>query len=185
MNLPTFLRTKPKTGTPAKPKKLAATARRAAQAEDDYADEPNMRLSSAFVVVLLLHVVAIGGIYAFSSVKERRASAPEKPAATAPARTKAASPANTPAMAMGASAASYVANATKPARATVEQPAKNSTGASASATTYTVAKGDNPVSIAKKLHVAYEDLIKLNKIEDPRKLQIGQKLQVPAAKKAN
>lgn len=44
---------------------------------------------------------------------------------------------------------------------------------------YTVAKGDNPYSIAKKLKVGYSDLIKANNIEDPTKLQIGQKLIVP------
>jgi LysM repeat protein len=40
-------------------------------------------------------------------------------------------------------------------------------------------KGDNPVTIAKKLKVSYGDLIALNHIEDPRKLQIGQKLLIP------
>ena len=57
--------------------------------------------------------------------------------------------------------------------------------------TYIVKKGDKPVTIAKKLNVAYDDLIALNHIEDPHKLQIGQKLLIPAkatrtkTKKAN
>ena len=51
--------------------------------------------------------------------------------------------------------------------------------APASGKTYTVKKGDNPVAIAKKLRVSYNDLIELNHIDDPRKLQIGQKLLVP------
>jgi LysM repeat protein len=42
-----------------------------------------------------------------------------------------------------------------------------------------VKKGDNPVAIAKKLKVSYDDLIALNHIEDPRKLRIGQKLLIP------
>jgi LysM repeat protein len=45
--------------------------------------------------------------------------------------------------------------------------------------TYIVKKGDNPVAIAKKLKVSYDDLVALNHIEDPRKLQIGQKLLIP------
>jgi len=49
----------------------------------------------------------------------------------------------------------------------------------ASDKTYTVAKGDNPYSIAKKLKVSYNELIKTNDIKDPTKLQIGQKLIVP------
>jgi LysM repeat protein len=51
-----------------------------------------------------------------------------------------------------------------------------------------VEKGDNPVTIAKKLKVSYDDLLALNQIEDPRKLKIGQKLLIPKpakAKKAN
>ncbi|PYI60557.1 MAG: N-acetylmuramoyl-L-alanine amidase, partial [Verrucomicrobia bacterium] len=57
--------------------------------------------------------------------------------------------------------------------------------------TYIVKKGDNPVTIAKKLNAAYDDLISLNHIEDPHRLQIGQKLLIPAratktkTKKAN
>ena len=63
---------------PAKPtpkKRLRAAAQRAAKySEEDYAsDEPNVRLSRAFVVVLLLHVVAVGGIFAFSALKDRQA----------------------------------------------------------------------------------------------------------------
>ncbi|MCX6970070.1 MAG: LysM peptidoglycan-binding domain-containing protein [Verrucomicrobia bacterium] len=50
---------------------------------------------------------------------------------------------------------------------------------SAADKSYTVAKGDNPYSIAKKLKVSYSELIKANNIQDPTKLQIGQKLIVP------
>ena len=43
-----------------------------------------------------------------------------------------------------------------------------------------MAKGDNPVSIAKKLKISYDDLMAVNHIDDPHKLQIGQKLIIPA-----
>ena len=49
---------------------------------------------------------------------------------------------------------------------------------------YVVAKGENPVAIAKKLKVSYDDLIALNHIDDPRKIQIGQKLLIPKLAKA-
>ena len=49
--------------------------------------------------------------------------------------------------------------------------------------TYIVKKGDNPVTIAKRLKVPYDDLMTLNHIEDPRKLRIGQKLLVPKSTK--
>ncbi len=37
---------------------------------EDYGPEPNMKLSHAFIVVLLLHVIAVGGLYAFNSLKQ-------------------------------------------------------------------------------------------------------------------
>jgi LysM repeat protein len=42
-----------------------------------------------------------------------------------------------------------------------------------------VAKGDNPVSIARKFKISAEQLLAANKIEDPHKLKIGQKLIIP------
>ncbi len=35
------------------------------------------------------------------------------------------------------------------------------------------------MTIAKKFKVSYDDLLALNHIDDPRKLQIGQKLLIP------
>ena len=40
---------------------------------EDYGPEPNMKLSHAFLVVLLLHVIAVGGLYAFNSMKAGKA----------------------------------------------------------------------------------------------------------------
>jgi LysM repeat protein len=51
--------------------------------------------------------------------------------------------------------------------------------ASSPAGTYTVAAGDTLAKIAKKFGTKAETLAKLNSISDPRKLKIGQKLQVP------
>jgi len=45
--------------------------------------------------------------------------------------------------------------------------------------TYIVAKGDTPVTIARKFKVSYDELIALNHIDDPRKLKIGQRLSIP------
>src|SRR5258705_10381548 len=78
------------------PKKmLAATARRASAAsagmDFEGIPEPNMKLSRALLIVLLLHVVAVSGIIAFNAIKTReRAFVPptstemeNKPAETA------------------------------------------------------------------------------------------------------
>jgi LysM repeat protein len=42
-----------------------------------------------------------------------------------------------------------------------------------------VQKGDSPAGIAKKFKVSYAELLKTNNIEDPKKLQIGQRLLIP------
>src|SRR5258707_14625758 len=82
------------------PKKmLAATARRASAASSgmdfEGIPEPNMKLSRALLIVLLLHVVAVTGIIAFNAIKTReRAFVPatstetkNKPADTAAQET--------------------------------------------------------------------------------------------------
>ena len=51
-------------------KVVRASARAMRGGEEDYYEaEPNMKLSHAFMVVLILHVVAVGGIYAFNQIK--------------------------------------------------------------------------------------------------------------------
>src|ERR1700750_2109221 len=55
-------------------KKLQATTRRATASGADFDDlsEPNMKLSRALLIVLLLHVVAVAGIIAFNAIKSRQ-----------------------------------------------------------------------------------------------------------------
>jgi len=51
-------------------KVVRASARAMRGGEDEYYEaEPNMKLSHAFMVVLILHIVAVGGIYAFNQIK--------------------------------------------------------------------------------------------------------------------
>jgi LysM repeat protein len=236
---------------PLKPqKRLNATtaARRIAPPIDDEDDEPQTKLSSAFFVVLILHVVAVGGIYAFNGIKAHRkaqepvAPAPKaavaksapvpEPAPAKPAPAHPAAPAAAPVAPVAAVApisgaqihhvkqgdtlakisAQYgvptadleesnalKSNATlkpgqmlnvpkvKPGTAAaaakkIEEAPKVAATAKALPKAYVVAKGDNPVSIARKLGVSYDDLLKVNGIEDPKKLQIGQTLKVPQKK---
>jgi LysM repeat protein len=270
-------------------KASVARSRRAPIVEEEDEDfleepEPNMKLSHAFVVVLVLHVIAVAGVFAFNSIKARQADVfsatkdEKTAAATSPAAANAADPsagdggqtsdpsngagggsaqpnppANqaTAAATPGASATPAAAPATAGSAKTHEmQPGETLTKvaseygvsitdlekannitdpkkiragtvlnipeggaapavpqpapATAAATTateaaaspaaastvrdsgqvYTVAKGDNPWKIAKKLKVPYTELMELNGNPDPKKLQIGQKLKVPASAKA-
>jgi nucleoid-associated protein YgaU len=162
----------------------ASTARRplrATAAEYDDMAEPNMRLSRALLIVLLLHVVAVSGIIAFNAIKTRQGPSiprPKNSSAVTPAKAGPAMPASNP----------DIANAkhdhVRPARAVGKSnPKERKSGDGGHADdahkTYTVAKGDSPVSIAKKFKVSHDELLALNHIDDPRKLKIGQKLLIP------
>ena len=167
-------------------KMLAATARRAsatsAGMDFEGIPEPNMKLSRALLIVLLLHVVAVSGIIAFNAIKTReRAFVPptateteNKPADTA----ETANHANTDKpQATADQKENDRQRELKPSHSSSkDEPTKT---VSSSGKTYIVKKGDNPVAIAKRLKVSYNDLIALNHIDDPRKLKIGQKLLVP------
>lgn len=196
-------------------------------------DEPDMKLSSAFIVVLVLHVVAIGGIYAFNSIKSGQpvADEPVKPRTVAPSENSTTESKPAPHAALFTTAKSYrvktgdtlakmgaangvsveeleTANGLKNAAGLrvgqeIKIPAKSggkplagdarhvpetktaSPGVKDSGEIYTIVKGDNPVGIARKLHVNYDELLKLNKIDEPKKLQIGQKLRIPAKHKSD
>lgn len=179
MKIPKFL----------KPKKLrAATARRSvgAPAEVDYEEmsEPNMKLSRALLIVLLLHVVAVSGIIAFNAIKTGQTSfvagAPVNPennptASGAPTIDSDASNRRSPLVQK-----ETTLRETKSAKDERAKSAEQMKEPARSGKVYTVVRGDNPVTIAKKLKVSYDDLLALNQIEDPRKLKIGQKLLVPS-----
>jgi LysM repeat protein len=256
-----------------------ATSNAGAFEKEDYEtqEEPNMKFSHALMVVLALHVIAVGGVFAFNSIKAGQTATtkttakeendrPPVQAATQPKpspaqaviegwegqthtvqagdtlsrlallyktsieaiekengittysmirvgqvlkipaqKTEVAKPAADP----GAAAAKHAflssrSDLAKPTAAPAKAEAPKPPPASAAPTkpasqppvpkkeepapraaendTYVVAKGDNPYSIAKKLHVNYNELIAINEIKDPTRVQIGQKLKIPPKK---
>jgi len=186
MKIPTLLKRK---------KLRAATARRSvgAPAEIDYEEmsEPNMKLSRALLIVLLLHVVAVSGIIAFNALKTRQTSFTADtlvntennptpsvaPTINSDASNRRSSPVKKESTLREAKE-SY-----SPSKSVAKdehlKSAERAKAPARSGKVYTVVKGDNLVTIAKKLKVSYDDLLALNQIEDPRKLKIGQKLLVP------
>jgi LysM repeat protein len=148
--------------------------------------EPNMKLSRALLIVLVLHVVAVAGIVAFNTIKTREGATTGAAEIAAPAIATN-TPATAPEKAESAPAApnemTQVAVQTepKPAEKTAPtaKPGAKTPPVPDSGKIYVVVKGDNPVTIARRLHVSYDALLELNQIDDPRKLQIGQKLHVP------
>jgi LysM repeat protein len=141
--------------------------------------EPNMKLSRALLIVLVLHIVAVAGIIAFNTIKTREAgsaSAAESIATASPA-TLAEPTAATP----NEVAQVGVPVKTRTMEKTAEhaKPPPKTSGVADSGKIYVVVKGDNPVTIARHLKISEADLLELNAITDPRKLQIGQKLRIP------
>jgi LysM repeat protein len=51
--------------------------------------------------------------------------------------------------------------------------------------TYIVQAGDSPAYIAQQFRVKTEDLMAANNIDDPSKLQVGQKLKIPSTPTPN
>ncbi|HEU0209380.1 MAG TPA: LysM domain-containing protein [Candidatus Udaeobacter sp.] len=163
---------------------MAATARRAPSASTgmdfDGIPEPNMKLSRALLVVLLLHIVAVSGIVAFNAIKTGENSfMPASPAQTEPGKTAEtanhAHQSSTPRAAAEKENTRHTELKSSPVTPKQERP----TPPLSSGKTYVVKKGDNPLVIAKKLKIPYDDLMLLNHIEDARKLRIGQKLLIP------
>ena len=175
-------------------KKLNASTTRRSRSlglpeEMDYEEmsEPNMKLSRALLIVLVLHIVAVAGIVAFNTIKTRENNnATDAPATTTtPAAIE---PDLAPAAAATTTAATAIATAPNDAAKSAAKPAAVASpavpvasGVKDSGELYTVVKGDNPVTIARHLKISEADLLELNQITDPRKLQINQKLKIPEA----
>lgn len=171
----------------------ATTATRSLPQGANEDDEPTMKLSNAFIVVVILHLVAVGGIYTFESIKVHRPKlvaqtenvAPEALAAAAPAMPVEQKAAKEP-----TTLAAAVTNEAKPiqpvapvAAATPQASAPAPAASNKiedSGQVHVVAKGENPYNIAKQYDVSYDELMQLNNIEDPRRLQPNQKLRIPA-----
>jgi LysM repeat protein len=173
-------------------KKLRATAARRSLGGPDEMDyeemsEPNMKLSRALLIVLVLHVVAVAGIIAFNAIKSRQGIVPpatsaksspqvssQKPDSAAPTSSEALSK---PRDEMATKPVVHEERKAMPVKATPESSPK-----SESKKTYVVAKGDTPTSISKKFKITSSQLLAANDIEDAHKLKIGQKLTIPQPK---
>jgi LysM repeat protein len=220
---------------PRKKLRTAAARKSARYDEEEYfVEEPNVKLSRAFVVVLLLHVVAVGGIFAFSTLKDRQSSVnsvKNQPVTASPTSTPVANIASGRAHSSNSSNQNLVyqvkagdtlagiaaqfgltardletANNLAPgtivaigreliipdhtnvkAGAELEklldsrQPAgRTATGAGGeNGKFYTIQRGDNPATIARKFKITASELLRVNNIDDPKKLQVGQRILIP------
>lgn len=142
-------------------KRLHARAASSRDEMEEYESEsePSMKLSQAFIVVLILHVVAVCGIYGFNKLKETSAK-PDAKKSAAPAAMTEMPP--------------------KPvAESQVEAPAAKPVEAAAQ--TYTVVAGDTLKKIASKFNTSIEALEKANNLTSNAIIRTGQVLSVGRA----
>jgi LysM repeat protein len=187
MKKPKFLRTLA-AFLPSRTKRRYQAATRAARPqmiEESDDGQPTTKLSSAFVVVLILHVVAVGGIYAFNSIKASRRSHAQILAAVNPAASATdkltgdtdSAPAAAPVPAVKAAAIHPAVPTVPPAP--LDSAATLKPGGLRQ---YQVKAGDNVTKIAFAYRVASSDLLAANGLKDNAVLHVGQTLTIPASK---
>jgi len=173
---------------PSRSKKKYQAVTRAARPqmmEESDEGQPTTRLSSAFVVVLILHVVAVGGIYAFNSIKASRrnhaqilaAANPDGSATEKSTGDTDSAPTVSPIPAANSAAIHPVVPAIAPAPLATAVPAKPG-----GLRQYLVKAGDNLTKIAFAYRVSSSDLLTANGLKDNAVLRIGQALTIPASK---
>lgn len=145
--------------------------------QDWYLDTPDVRLTRVFTIVLILHVVAVGGILAFKMVE--KASTPEALAAIAATEPES----DTAAPAAGEAAVKSDQSTAKEAAATesgVKEPALLVDHPSATEyQEYRVGSGESLISIAKKLGVSASEIREINNLDDGGNLAVGRWIRVP------
>ncbi len=158
----------------------AAAARTASQTSHDEDDGTN-RLSGAFIIVLLLHIIAVVGVFAFARIKESRShsAAPDNPATTTTAKT---APVKSPAPKVPAPAAAASIVASNTPQPTPHEASKAS--ATGTQTTYVVKENDTLTKIAFAYNVGVTDLVSSNKLKNPGDIHPGQALAIPGTKPA-
>lgn len=155
--------------------------------QDWYLDTPDVRLTRVFTIVLILHVVAVGGILAFKMVE--KASTPETLAAiTGTEETTT----ETEAAATAAAAPQSETTDTETAAAVkadaVEKPAGESAllvdhPSAVEYQEYRVGSGDSLISIARELGVSASKIREINNLDSGGNLAVGRWIRVPKTEK--
>jgi LysM repeat protein len=147
------LRRMPQRPPPAESLHAKAAANTETYDQEDYdEEEPNMKFSHALMVVLALHVIAVGGIFAFNSIKAGQSSSSKGE--------------------NGPSAAQAAAQSKpSPAQGANERKAGK---------THTVQAGDTLSRIAALYKISVEAIEKENGITTYSMIRVGQILKIPA-----
>lgn len=163
--------------------------------QDWYLDTPDVRLTRVFTVVLILHVVAVGGILAFKMVEKASTpavvadtSAPTEPpksnaddsqAAASSTKVATTEPETPAAPAVPAPAPAIPAPASKGEGTGVAVKHPSAEGYSE----YSVAAGDTIAGIAEKMGVSAATIKEVNHLDSDANLTPGRFILVPSEKR--
>jgi LysM repeat protein len=166
-------------------RKLDATATREAIPVSYDDDDGSTRLSGAFVIVLLLHVVALVGVFTYSRMRENSATTSSSEAAAKAGKTNAATAANS-APAAQPPATSVAAATPLPAAQADAAPIVDLPPIPPLATRldrrHIVKAGETLTRIAISYSITRTDLASANGIKNEDELRTGQELTIPPAK---
>lgn len=146
--------------------------------QDWYLDTPDVRLTRIFMVVILLHLIAVGGIFAFKMV--------DKASATSSVKISAAlqEPVAAVQTARETAAAVPPVQAIPSTEVSARQPVPAPLRPDPSKPQYRVQAGDTLPEIAKRLGVSPEALRAKNAIMSDHELYAGRYLDIPGANEA-
>ncbi len=170
---------------PSKIKLNAAVARRAprmADDEDDYYDEqePNMKLSHAFVVVLVLHVIAVAGVFAFNTIKTRQSPVFSEETADQASNFAAAPAPKTDPVDEPSTAARAFEPRSLTENTSDQKTASQKATAEFTGKTHEMRPGDTLTRISSLYGVSIAAIQAENNITDPTKIRVGEILRIPA-----
>jgi LysM repeat protein len=161
-------------------RKYNTTATRSATQMSYDDDDNGTRLSGAFIIVLLLHIIAVVGVFAFARIKEsRRLSTPPEPS-TQTAASKTTGSKTTPPKQPVASAASAQAAS----KIAVPPTDPDKTSHLVAPSTHMVKEGETLTKIAMAYAVTVPEMIAANKLKNQDDIRVGQPLAIPELKPA-
>jgi LysM repeat protein len=153
----------------AKPHRFSAHV---TEEQDWHTEVPNVRLARVFGIVLILHVVAVGGILAFKMI-EKSSDTSEDLSITGEEAAPAAASRNTP---PAPEVLKDKAIDGDDVNVIVDDPSR------LGMKHYRVRSGDNLLAVARRLGVSVSELEELNKLNKGNELYAGQVLLVPNRK---
>ena len=144
-------------------------------------DDSEVKLTRVFTIILILHLVAVGGILAFKMIE--KASVPSVIVNTGRDNPKAPDKSETKKSAPAARATTVTSSVKEPLKIERRNPVVVNDPARKGVSVYRVSNGETLVGIAREMGVSVAELRRLNDLHTGDQLYAGKWLSVPDKKK--